>query len=119
MLMVSSGTIAVMGCVSMLPWAVNVPLTRFSGATGWLLVLVMAVTLAPIETMPYALWEVGRGEPWWWGALAFLLFPGRLVGESLGAHAAAVLPVLALVVAMMSIAFTWVWSADLPLENGQ
>ena len=117
--LVSSGTMAVVACVTMLPWAVNVPLARFSGATGWLLVLVMAVTLTPVGTTPYRLWHVDAGEPWWWSALAFLLFPGRLVGESLVAHAPAVFPVLALVIAMMITAFTWVSRADLPLENGQ
>jgi hypothetical protein len=117
--LVSGGTVAVVLCVSMLPWAISVPLTRFSGATGWLLVLVMAVTLTPAGAGPYHVWQSRPGEPWWWSAVAFLLFPGRVAGESLDAHGSAVITVLMLVVASMAAAFAWVWRADLPLETGQ
>ena len=105
-------------CVSMLPWALSVPLPRFSGATGWLLALVMTVTLTPGGT-GYGLWRTQRGEPWWWSAIAFLVFPGRLVGESVIAHGLAPLAVLTLVIAIMGGAFAWVWLSDLPLEMGQ
>ena len=57
MLLTSSGTLAVVLCVSMLPWALSVPLPRFSGATGWLLALVMTVTLTPVGTGGYGLWR--------------------------------------------------------------
>ena len=117
--LVSGGTVAVVLSLSMLPWAISVPLTRFSGATGWLLALVMAVTLTPAGVGAYGLWQVQRGEPWWWSALAFLLFPGRLVGEPLHAHGSAVVLVMLLVVGSMAGAFAWVWYADLPLETGQ
>jgi hypothetical protein len=117
-LLTSSGTLAVVFCVSMLPWALSVPLPRFSGATGWLLALVMTVTLTPAGT-GYGLWRTQRGEPWWWSAIAFLVFPGRLVGESVIAHGLAPLAVLTLVIAIMGGAFAWVWLSDLPLEMGQ
>ena len=115
----SSGTLAVVLCVSMLPWALSVPLTRFSGATGWLLVLVMMVALTPAGTPTYGLWQIQRGEPWWWSAIGFLVFPARLIGESLAAHGPAPIAVLALVAAIMAGAFAWVWFSDLPLEMGQ
>ena len=117
--LVNSGTVVVVLSVSMLPWAISVPLTRFSGATGWLLALVMAVTLTPAGGGAYGLWQVQRGEPWWWSALAFLLFPGRLVGQSLTAHGPPVATVLVLVVGLMVAALAWVQYADLPLETGQ
>jgi len=117
--LVSSGTVAVVLSGSMLPWAISVPLTRFSGATGWLLALVMAVTLTPAGAGAFGLWQVQSGEPWWWSALAFLLFPGRLVGESLSAHGLPVVTVLVLVAGSMVGAFAWVWYVDLPLETGQ
>jgi hypothetical protein len=117
--LLSGGTLAAVLCVSMVPWAVSVPLTRFSGATGWLLVLVMTVTLTPAGVGPYGLWQVQRGEPWWWSALAFLLFPGRLVGEPLNTDGVAVLVPIVLVIATMVGAFAWIRHADLPLETGQ
>ena len=117
--LLSGGTVAAVLCVSMLPWAVSVPLTRFSGAMGWLLALVMTVTLTPAGFGSYGLWQVQRGEPWWWSALAFLLFPGRLVGESLHPSGLVVVAPIALVVGAMVSAFAWVWHADLPLETGQ
>lgn len=117
--LLSGGTVAAVLCVSMVPWAISVPLTRFSGATGWLLALVMTVTLTPAGVGPYGLWQVHGDEPWWWSALAFLLFPGRLVGESLQAHAFAAGAAIVLVIGTMVSAFVWVWRADLPLETGQ
>jgi len=119
MLLTSSGTLAVVLCVSMLPWALSVPLPRFSGATGWLLALVMTVTLTPVGTGGYGLWQTQHGEPWWWSAIAFLLFPGRLVGQSVIVEGPAPIAVLALVIAIMAGAFAWVWLSDLPLEMGQ
>jgi len=115
----SSGTLVVVLCVSMFPWAVSVPLLRFSGATGWLLALVMTATLTPAGTGGYELWQIQRGEPWWWSAIASLLFPGRLVGESVLAHAPAAIVLLVLVAAVMSAALAWVALSDLPLEMGQ
>jgi hypothetical protein len=117
--LLSGGTVAAVLCVSMLPWALSVPLTRFSGATGWLLALVMTVTLTPAGAGPYGLWQVQRGEPAWWGALAFLLFPGRLVGEPLHAAGWVVLAPIVLVIGAMVSALAWVWHSDLPLETGQ
>lgn len=117
--LLSGGTVAAVLCVSMLPWAISVPLTRFSGGTGWLLALVMTVTLTPAGVGAYGLWQVERGEPWWWSALAFLLFPGRLVGEPLNTAGLAVVPPAVLVIAAMVGALAWVGHADLPLETGQ
>ena len=118
-LLASSGTLAVILCVSMLPWALSVPLTRFSGATGWLLVLVMTVALTPAGTAGYGLWRTERGEPWWWSAVGFLVFPARLIGEPVAVHGLGPIAVLAVVVAIMAGAFAWVWLSDLPLEMGQ
>lgn len=118
-MLLSGGTVAAVLCVSMVPWAISVPLTRFSGATGWLLALVMTVTLTPAGVGPYGLWQVQRGEPWWWSGLAFLLFPGRLVGEPLHTDGLAVLAPITLVIVTMAGAFAWIWQADLPLETGQ
>jgi hypothetical protein len=117
--LLSGGTIAAVLCMSMWPWAISVPLTRFSGATGWLLALTMTVTLTPAGVGSYGLWQVQRGEPWWWSALAFLLFPGRLVGEPLNTEGLAALAPIVLVIATMVGAFAWIWHADLPLETGQ
>lgn len=118
-ILTSSGTLAVVLCVSMLPWALSVPLTRFSGATGWLLVLAMTVALTPAGTAGYGLWQTQRGEPWWWSAVGFLVFPARLVGESATVQGLAPLAILVVVVAVMAGAFAWVWRSDVPLEMGQ
>jgi len=115
----STGTVAAVGVVSMLPWATTVGLTRFAGAIGWLLIVVLVAALTPIADEGRSLWTIQAGEPAWLGGLAFLLFPARMVGEDVSAHYETVMPVLTLALVAMAGAVAWVGHADVPLETGQ
>ena len=45
--LLASGTLAALGLVSTLPWAITVRLPRFSGGIGWLLVLAISTSVWP------------------------------------------------------------------------
>jgi hypothetical protein len=115
--LLAAGSLAAMIGVSSIPWATTVPLTRFAGAIGWLLALVLAAGLTPIAERPL----LGRadGESPWYAALTFVLFPARLVGQPFDGNKSAILLMLTLAVTGMTAALWWVSRTDLALETGQ
>lgn len=114
--LMSSGSAAAMFVVSTLPWAVTTGLPRFSGAIGWVLAAVIAVTLLP--TASDAPWQ--RGAPGnWLDAWAFLLFPSRLAGRDAFAYWPEVLPGLMVSACAMALAILWIHRVAVPLEAAQ
>ena len=106
---VQSGTVAALAVTSTLPWATTVGLPRFSGAIGWLLVLVTGATLLP-----------GRGDGVFGiPALTFLVYPLIAVGIDARQDWPIVVPGLFAACASMAAALAWIWSTDMPLEAGQ
>ena len=113
-LALAGGSAAAIGVVSMLGWAFTVTLPRFSGAIGWLVVVVSAGSLWRLDRV------FDEGGPTLLMALAALLNPAVLIGQSLGAvEALAVLGVLALSAVAVGAACAWIASADYPLEAAQ
>jgi hypothetical protein len=115
----SSGSLAALAVISTLPWALTVSLPRFAAAIGWLLALAL-VTGNPYGRFLSQPLE-NAGEGWWMEtAIATLLYPPLLLGESVaGAHSLVVLPVLLVSVGAMAYAFAWVDRQDIPLETAQ
>jgi len=139
----SSGTMVAMSLVSTLPWAFTLRLPRFAGAIGWLLLVTLAMLVAPdaLTTSiaagggavgralsdPPGLLAVGRalsGSPglltWMQTAGATLIYPPLLVGSDIsGSPGFVAVPGLLLAAAALTVAF---WSAvrrDIPLEAAQ
>jgi hypothetical protein len=118
--LLASGTWAAMFMVSTLPWAFTVALPRFSGAIGWLLLLVTMGTT--VSEGVFAEWRVTstRVEALVWPAWVFLIYPLGAVGESLGPpHLLAVAPGMALATSAMVVACRWATHSDVPLSAGQ
>jgi len=118
--LVASGTWAAVFLVSTLPWAFTVALPRFSGAIGWLLVVVTATTMFSSPVLDD--WTVGstRIEALVWPAWTVLVNPVAAVGHPLGGpHLLAVTPALAVAVIAMVLACRWAARADVPLEAAQ
>lgn len=115
----SAGTITAVAAVSTIPWAATARLPRFSGAIGWLLILVTASLLIPLPgidiTSPDSGWNA-----WFVAAVAVLVYPPLLVGQALtGRNGLLVLLVLIL---SGTAVFVAVWSIsrrDIPLEAAQ
>ena len=101
----TSGTAAAMLLVSTLSWAMTAPLPRFSGAIGWLLVIVTA------NAIPAA-----AGAPGW---LRFLVYPPDAVGRDVLAAPLQVLPALALAAVATAGAVLWIRRMEVPLEAAQ
>jgi len=117
--LLTAGTLTAMAGVSTIPWATTVPLTRFAGAIGWLLLLVMVAGLAPVDTVTTHLWRRTAGEPSWFTVVAFLLFPTRLVGEPATGNWPAIITVLTVVLTGMGSSVWWISRTSLALETGQ
>jgi hypothetical protein len=113
------GSLAAIVSVSTIPWAATVPLSRFTGSIGWLLALVILTGLPPLGQAMERLWVRSAGESREFGALAFLLFPARLVGEPFHDNASAILCVLTLALLGMCSATAWISWTDVALETGQ
>jgi hypothetical protein len=101
----TTGTAAAMLLVSTLPWAITVPLPRFSGAIGWLLTLVIAAAVPASAAAP--------------GWLRFLVYPPDAVGADVLAAPLRVLPALAVAAAATVAALLWIQRMDVPLEAAQ
>jgi hypothetical protein len=101
-----SGTLAAVGLVSTLPWAITVRLPRFSGGIGWLLALAISTSVMPsMQSWP----------PW-----MFLVYPAGLVGRELSVNdGLAVAPALVVALLSMAGACRWVSRASVPLEAAQ
>ena len=103
----ASGTAAALFVVSTLPWATTMAMPRFSGAIGWLLLAVTALSLVPQAQTPLP------------EAVTFLLLPVTMAGADAGSRMEAIAPGVALASASMIVALLWLWRTDLPLEAGQ
>lgn len=109
----ASGTVAATAVISTLPWAFTVALPRFSGAIGWLAVLLMAMSVWRLDQAAGAGASVAA-------SLAVLIHPGLLVGRRLdGAGLLMVAPALALAAVAMTLACLWIVSTDYALEAAQ
>jgi hypothetical protein len=115
----SAGSCAAMGCVSTLPWAATVGLSRFTGAIGWLLTLIVVSGFIRVDGGWPHLWVHASGEPAWFTVAAFLVFPPRLLGERLGSNAWTMLTACALATLAMCMAVLWIARTDIALETGQ
>jgi hypothetical protein len=104
--LLTSGTVAAMGLVSTLPWAITVRLPRYSGGIGWLLALAISSSVWPSMQS--------------WSVWTFLVYPAGLVGHELGVRDAVIAaPALVLAVGSMAAACRWVSRASVPLEAAQ
>jgi hypothetical protein len=117
--LLTSGTVAAMGLVSTLPWAITVRLPRFAGGIGWLLALAMSTSVWSSTVLPNAQPGPDIGERVW-SAWAVLVYPAGLVGRELdfdeGLIAA---PAIVLALGSMAAACSWVSKASVPLEAAQ
>lgn len=98
-----AGTIVSFVMVSTIPWAANVALPRFSGAIGWLLLVCLA----------------DSGGVVWPDSVHEVIFPIALLGASLQGRWEVLTIAVALSLASMTIALTWVHRADIRLEAAQ
>jgi hypothetical protein len=107
--------------VSTIPWAITVPLPRFAGAVGWLLVLAVGSALLPHGVRGGLVAGDLTGESPVLEAVAVLLYPMLLVGRDLTGRAAAamVMPALVFAVSLMAAAMWWIRRMDVPLEAAQ
>jgi hypothetical protein len=115
----AGGTVFAMFTISVLAWAITVPLPRLSGGIAWLLLIALAlvgwlewralVTAAGTGTLnPAAL------------AGIYLVCPLLLVGQRLGpAQAVALVPGLLVAALAAGIAVCWIARMDVPLESAQ
>lgn len=104
--LLASGTMAAMGLVSTLPWAITVRLPRYSGGIGWLLVLAISTSVWPSTQV--------------WSAWRFLVYPVGLVGHELSVNEGIIAaPALVLALGSMAVACRWVSRASVPLEAAQ
>jgi hypothetical protein len=114
-----AGSLTALVSVSTIPWATTVPLSRFTGAIGWLLALVIVTGLAPVSQAAAPIWIRSASESREVAVLACLLFPPRLVGEPFDDNGWAIVGVLTLALLAMCSATAWISSTDVALETGQ
>lgn len=118
--LLATGTCAVVFVVSTLPWALTVPLPRFSGAIGWMLISVTAATT--FSGGMTGQWRASstRIEEVAWAASTFLIYPIGAIGQPLaGAQLMAAVPALIAASGAMTAACRWIARSDVPLEAAQ
>jgi hypothetical protein len=115
----TSGTVTTVLLVSTLPWAITVPLPRFAGAIGWLLVLVTTTSFAGAGMGPRTGWPLGALHSDVLPSLGVLLFPMGLIGRDVGSALMLVAPALLLGGLAMGAAMAWIYRADFALESAQ
>lgn len=111
-----TGSLTALVAVSTIPWGTTVALPRFSGAIGWMLLCVMAVTLAP-HAIALDRYD-GTFANGWASVLGALVFPVRLVGADAQGVSMLALPLIASGASMMA-ALIWIAYTPLPLEAAQ
>jgi hypothetical protein len=115
----SSGTAVALLVVSTVPWAITMTLPRFSGAIGWMLLSVMALTVLPNPVNAIAMGGSHAPATPWQEVLGIVLFPMGIAGRNVGVAAPAVTTGVLLAFVSMGAAFAWVHRADFPLEAAQ
>lgn len=117
--LLASGTLAALGLVSTLPWAITVRLPRFSGGIGWLLALAISTSVSPATGISVSRSSV-EVESLLSSAWSFLVYPPGLVGhELLLSDVVTIAPALVLASGAMVAACRWVSRASVPLEAAQ
>lgn len=99
----ASGTATAFLMASAIPWVVTVPLPRFSGAIGWLLLVCLSA----------------GGGVVWPDPVREVVFPLALVGHSMADRQPVLVADLSLCLAGGVAALWWVNRTDIPLEAGQ
>lgn len=115
----SNGSVAAIALISMLGWALTVPLPRLSGGVVWLVALFIALAASGDwrDTLLRAA-EGGAGTLDL--SIVFLVCPLFLVGTSLDqSQVIGLLPGLAVAVGAMVAAFLWILRVDFALEAAQ
>ncbi len=115
----ASGTVCAMFVISVLAWAVTVPLPRLSGGIAWLLLIALA--LAGWLEWRALVTAAGAGalDPVTLAAV-YLVCPLLLVGQRVGsAQAAALVPGAGVAVIACAAAIWWIARMDVPLESAQ
>jgi hypothetical protein len=115
----SSGTMVAMILVSTIPWAVTVPLPRFAGAVGWLLVMAIGSVQLPLLNGDGAVAVSGVNHAPAVAPAALVIYPLLLVGHDLSVAVVPVSLALALAVVLMAAALVWIQRSDVPLEAAQ
>lgn len=113
----SPGAVAAVVGVSVLPWAATVGQVRFAGAIGWLLLLVVVLSVLPGDH-GRTLLTAGADERWWMSVAAAVLYPPRLVGAPHDTLIPAAL-LVGLSMASLGAVFWWLRRVDVPLDAGQ
>ena len=116
----ASGSLVALWLVSSLPWAATVALPRFTAAIAWLVVLVSMLTTLPSGQATLVAALDDRAAASLPAALAVLVYPMGLVGQTLSpTQWAVVTPALMLSALAHAAAFLWFTRADIPLEASQ
>jgi hypothetical protein len=114
----SSGTVAAMCAVSVLAWALTVPLPRLSGGIAWLLGIAVWVVGWSGGRVVLALPRAGAPDPF--DVLVVTVCPFVLIGRRVGVDDAQVLGPLVTVCALGGVAaVAWIARMDIPLESAQ
>jgi hypothetical protein len=115
----ATGTVAAVGLVSTLPWALTVRLPRFSAGIGWLLALAMSASVLS-SGIAFGSHHSNDVAGLIWSAWVFLVYPALFVGRELTLDEALIAaPALVLAMASMMAACRWVSRASIPLEAAQ
>lgn len=118
--LLSSGSVAAVAITSTVPWALAVSLPRFAVAIGWLLALAIVNMTAAGQRMLSQQPAGDVDSSWYETAIAVLLYPPRMAGESIRApEAFAVVPVLIVAFVVMAAALFSIDRRDIPLEAAQ
>jgi hypothetical protein len=115
----SSGSLAALWVVSCVSWAITTALPRFAGALGWLIGLISITTFAaPDRTDLIRVLNAPSPSPA--SALAFLIYPGGLVGQHLPfERLMTVAPGLMVATLCAGVACAWLHRTDIRLEAAQ
>ena len=115
----SNGSVAAMVLISMLGWALTVPLPRLSGGVIWLVVLFIALSASGEWRSSLMSAAEGGGSQWSLGVM-FVVCPLLMVGTRLGGmQVLALLPGLGLGALATAAAVAWISRSSLSLEASQ
>lgn len=113
------GTVFAMFMVSVLAWAITVPLPRLSGGIAWLLLIALALVGWLEWRSLVTAAGTGTLDPATLAAM-YLVCPLLLVGQRLGpVQAAALVPGVLVATGAAAAAVWWITRMDVPLESAQ
>lgn len=115
----SSGSLAALWVVSCVSWAITTPLPRFAGALGWMVGLIATTTLVATGRTDL-LRLLNQPSPSPASALAFLIYPGGLIGQHLASERLmTVIPGVVVATLCAAVACAWLHQTDIRLEGAQ